>query len=43
MVNEIKFHLDESVSNAIALGLRRRKIDVTTTSEGSCGAFIICH
>ena len=31
MVNEIKFHLDESVSNAIALGLRRRKIDVTTT------------
>jgi hypothetical protein len=33
MVNEIKFHLDESVSNAIALGLRRRKIDVTTTSE----------
>lgn len=29
----IKFHLDENVSNAIALGLRRRLIDVTTTPE----------
>ena len=30
MVGEkIKFHLDESVSNAIADGLRRRKIDDT--------------
>ena len=33
MTEKIKFHLDESVSNAIALGLRRRGIDVTTTSE----------
>ena len=33
MIERIKFHLDESVSNAIALGLRRRGINVTTTSE----------
>ncbi|MBD2132080.1 DUF5615 family PIN-like protein [Sphaerospermopsis sp. FACHB-1094] len=33
MTEKIKFHLDESVSNAIALGLRRRGINVTTTSE----------
>ena len=31
VVEKIKFHLDESVSNAIADGLRRRKIDVTTS------------
>jgi predicted nuclease of predicted toxin-antitoxin system len=30
---EIKFHLDENVSFAIANGLRRREIDVTTTPE----------
>ena len=29
----IKFHLDEHVSPAIAVGLRRRGIDVTTTRE----------
>jgi hypothetical protein len=28
----IKFHLDEHVSGAIAAGLRRRGIDVTTTN-----------
>jgi predicted nuclease of predicted toxin-antitoxin system len=28
-----KFHLDEHVSPAIAAGLRRRGIDVTTTRE----------
>ena len=33
MKKYIKFHLDESVSNAIAQGLRRRGIDVTTTNE----------
>ena len=33
MANRIKFHLDENVSNAIALGLHRRGIDVTTTAE----------
>lgn len=33
MSNKIKFHLDESVSNAIANGLRMRSIDVTTSSE----------
>lgn len=33
MSNKIKFHLDESVSNAIANGLRMRGIDVTTSSE----------
>ncbi|AFZ33643.1 hypothetical protein Sta7437_0016 [Stanieria cyanosphaera PCC 7437] len=39
MSQRIKFHLDENVSNAIALGLRRRRIDVTTTNEvGLMGA-----
>jgi predicted nuclease of predicted toxin-antitoxin system len=33
MTREIKFHLDENVSNAIANGLRVRGIDVTTTPE----------
>ena len=33
MSERIKFHLDENVSNAIAQGLRRRGIDVTTTPE----------
>ena len=33
MSKRIKFHLDENVSNAIAQGLRRRGIDVTTTPE----------
>jgi predicted nuclease of predicted toxin-antitoxin system len=35
MVRTIKFHLDENVSNAIAVGLRKRGIDVTTTPEQS--------
>jgi hypothetical protein len=29
----VSFHLDEHVANAIAIGLRRRGIDVTTTAE----------
>jgi hypothetical protein len=29
----IRFHLDENVSSAIAAGLRRRGIDVTTTLQ----------
>ena len=33
MHETIRFHLDENVNNAIADGLRRRKIDVTTTPE----------
>ena len=33
MPNRVKFHLDENVSNAIADGLKRRGIDVTTTAE----------
>jgi len=33
MSGQIKFHLDENVSNAVAEGLRRRGIDVTTTAE----------
>ncbi|HEY9704584.1 MAG TPA: DUF5615 family PIN-like protein, partial [Allocoleopsis sp.] len=33
MKNKIKFHLDEHISQAIANGLRRRGIDVTTTPE----------
>ena len=39
MSDRIKFHLDESVSNAIANGLRKRGIDVTTSpSSGLIGA-----
>jgi hypothetical protein len=39
MVNRLKFHLDESVSNAIAKGLRMRGVDVTTSpEEGLIGA-----
>lgn len=29
----LRFHLDEHVSHAIANGLRRRNIDVTTTTD----------
>ena len=35
MIEKIKFHLDENVRNAIAQGLKRRGIDVTTSSEQS--------
>ncbi|MBE9189438.1 DUF5615 family PIN-like protein [Gloeocapsopsis crepidinum LEGE 06123] len=35
MVEKIKFHLDENVSNAVAEGLRRRGIDLTTTLEAA--------
>ena len=31
MPGQIEYHLDENVSNAVAEGLRRRGIDVTTT------------
>jgi hypothetical protein len=33
MANEVRFHLDEHVPPAIAEGLRRRRIDVTTTAD----------
>ncbi|BAZ28407.1 hypothetical protein NIES4074_08400 [Cylindrospermum sp. NIES-4074] len=32
-MNKIKFHLDENVTLAIANGLKRRGIDVTSTPE----------
>ncbi len=39
MARTIRFHLDEHVSNAVAEGLRRRGIDVTTTADaGLLGA-----
>jgi predicted nuclease of predicted toxin-antitoxin system len=39
MPRTIRFHLDENCSRAIAAGLRRRGIDVTTTPEaGLMGA-----
>lgn len=39
MAQTIRFHLDEHVANAVAAGLRRRGIDVTTTPEmGLSGA-----
>jgi predicted nuclease of predicted toxin-antitoxin system len=33
MSRTIRFHLDENCSRALAVGLRRRGIDVTTTPE----------
>ena len=33
--SKIKFHLDENVDGAIAKGLRRRNIDVTTTKKAN--------
>lgn len=33
MAEKIRFHLDENVSTAVAEGLRRRVIEVTTTPE----------
>jgi hypothetical protein len=39
LMAEIRFHLDEHMNLAIAVGLRRRRIDVTTTSDaGLLGA-----
>ena len=35
MKDRIRFHLDENISQAIANGLRRRGIDVTTTPQES--------
>lgn len=37
MPQTLKFHLDEHVDPAIASGLRRRGIDVTTTIEAGLG------
>jgi predicted nuclease of predicted toxin-antitoxin system len=34
----MRFHLDEHVDHAVAQGLRRRGIDVTTTQEAGLGA-----
>jgi hypothetical protein len=31
----MRFHLDEHVAHAIAAGLRRRGIDVTTTTDAA--------
>jgi predicted nuclease of predicted toxin-antitoxin system len=33
MTQKIRFHLDENVNGAIADGLRRHSIDVTTTAD----------
>jgi len=33
MARTIRFHLDENVDPAVALGLRHRGVDVTTTAE----------
>jgi len=35
MKDRIRLHLDENISQAIANGLRRKGIDVTTTPEKS--------
>ena len=37
MARTVRFHLDEHVGNAIAAGLRRRGIDVTTTHDAGLG------
>lgn len=33
MAHSIRYHLDENLHHAIATGLRRRGIDITTTSD----------
>lgn len=33
MTDRIRFHLDENMHSAVAIGLRRRGVDVTTTAE----------
>jgi antitoxin component of RelBE/YafQ-DinJ toxin-antitoxin module len=33
MPERIRFHLDENVSHAVAAGLRRRGLDITTAVE----------
>lgn len=35
MTDGIRFHLDENVPRAIAIGLRQRNIDVTTTHDAN--------
>jgi uncharacterized protein DUF5615 len=41
---EIRFHLDENVSGAIAMGLRRRGIDVSTADDADLiGANDLAH
>lgn len=37
MARTIRFHLDEHVSTAVAMGLRRRGVDVTTTHDAGLG------
>ena len=36
----IRFHLDEHVDGAVAVGLRRRNIDVTTTAQAGLLALL---
>ncbi|MBI4557872.1 MAG: DUF5615 family PIN-like protein [Candidatus Hydrogenedentes bacterium] len=37
MADEVRFYLDEHIPNAVAQGLRRRRIDVLTTFEARRG------
>jgi hypothetical protein len=40
----IRFHLDEHIASRLAAGLRRRRIDVTSTAEvGLRGAADVAH
>ncbi len=44
MPRTIRFHLDENCTKAIAVGLRRHGIEVTTTPEaGLLGAIDVAH
>lgn len=44
MTAKIRFHLDENVDSAIADGLRRRNVEVTTSSDvGMIGASDEAH
>jgi branched-chain amino acid transport system permease protein len=41
MTDRIRFHLDENVDPAVADGLRRRAVDVTTTQEAAACAVLL--
>lgn len=43
MPRAIRFHLDEHVAHAVADGLRRLGMDVTTTAGKAHAGVVYCH